>query len=113
MPTSRPLVTTLLLFVVGLYALWRGLNTLSLERLVFGVAALVIFSLVFMRTEFGLYVVIFSMLLSPEFSLAGGLAERREAAIRVEDILLIVIGVAWLAKTAVNKEVGLVVKTSL
>jgi hypothetical protein len=113
MSTSRPTVVTGVLFVVGLYGMWRGFNALSLERLVFGVAAIVLFSLVFLRTEFGLYVVIFSMLLSPEFSLAGGLAERREAAIRVEDILLFIIGVAWLAKTAVNKEVGLVVKTSL
>jgi hypothetical protein len=113
MSSSRPLVITGMLFAVGFIALWRGFAALSMERLVFGVAALVLFSLVFIRTEFGLYVVIFSMLLSPEFSFGGGLAERREAAIRVEDILLVVIGVAWLAKTAVNKEVGLVVKTSL
>jgi hypothetical protein len=113
MSDSRPLIVTGVVFAIGFLAVWRGVASLSVDRLVFGVAALALFSLVFIRTEFGLYVVIFSMLLSPEFSLAGGLAERREAAIRVEDLLLVVIGVAWLAKTAVNKEVGLVVKTPL
>src|ERR1051326_8626498 len=113
MSDSRPLIVIGVLFVVGVFALWQGFAVLSVDRLVMGIAALLLFSLVFIRTEFGLYVVIFSMLLSPEFSLAGGLAERREAAIRVEDLLLAVIGIAWLAKTAVNKEVGLVVKTSL
>src|SRR5436853_1079292 len=113
MSDSRPLIVTGVLFAVGVFALWQGFAVLSVDRLVFGIAALVLFSMVFVRTEFGLYVVIFSMLLSPEFSMSGGLAERREAAIRVEDILLGVIGIAWLAKTAVNKEVGLVVKTSL
>ena len=113
MSDSRPFLVTALLFAAGVIAVWRGFNALSLDRLLFGVAALALFSIVFVRTEFGLYVVIFSMLLSPEFSLGGGLAERREAAIRVEDILLVVIGVAWLAKTAVNKEIGLVAKTSL
>jgi O-antigen ligase len=113
MSDSRPLLVTGLFLAIGLLVLWRGFLALSLDRLIFGVAALALFGLVFVRTEFGLYVVIFSMLLSPEFSVSGGLAERREAALRVEDIILGVIGVAWLAKTAVNKEIGLVVKTSL
>ena len=113
MSDSRPLLITALAFAIGLLALWQGFSALSFDLLAFGVAALVLFSIVFIRTEFGLYVVIFSMLFSPEFALSGGLAERREAAIRVEDVLLVVIGLAWFAKTAVNKEVGLVVKTSL
>jgi O-antigen ligase len=113
MPNARPLLMTGVLLAIGLMAVWRGFSELSMDRLVVGLAALALFSLVFVRTEFGLYVVIFSMLLSPEFSFSGGLAERREAALRVEDLLLGVIGVAWLAKTAVNKEIGLVVKTPL
>jgi len=110
---SRPLVIAGVLLAIGVIFMWRGFEALSLDRLIFGVAGLVLFTLVFLRSEFGLYVVVFSMLLSPEFSLAGGLAERREAAVRVEDLLLVIIGVAWLAKTAINKEVGLVAKTPL
>ena len=76
-------------------------------------AALVLFVLAFARTEFGLYVVVFSMLLSPEITAGGGLAERRELTFRTEDFVLIVIGFTWFAKTAVNKELGVVAKTPL
>jgi hypothetical protein len=77
-------------------------------------AALILFVLSFARTEFGLYVVVFSMLLSPEITAGGGgLAERREITLRTEDFVLIVIGFSWFAKTAVNKELGLVAKTPL
>jgi hypothetical protein len=76
-------------------------------------AALVLFVLAFARTEFGLYVVVFSMLLSPEITAGGGLAERREITFRTEDFVLIVIGFSWFAKTAVNKELGLIAKTPL
>ena len=69
-------------------------------------AALVLFVLAFVRTEFGLYVVVFSMLLSPEITAGGTLAERRTVTFRTEDFVLLVIAFTWFAKTAVNKELG-------
>jgi O-Antigen ligase len=76
--------------------------------------ALAVFLIVFVKTEFGLYLVIFSMLLSPEMgSTAGGVAESRKIVIRGEDILLLIVAFSWLAKTAVNKELGLALKTPL
>jgi O-antigen ligase len=80
-----------------------------------GVAvAFAVFILVFIRTEAGLYLVLFSMLLSPEFG-AGPrrLAEGRSLSIRLEDLLLIVITFSWLAKMSVNKDIGLAIKTRL
>ena len=77
-------------------------------------AALVLFVLAFVRTEFALYLMVFSMLLSPEITTSyGGLAERRDVTLRTEDFVLLIIGFSWLAKTAVNKELGLVAKTPL
>ena len=77
-------------------------------------AALIVFLVVFVKTEFGLYLVIFSMLLSPQFGSGGGaIAEGRRIVVRSEDILLLVVAFSWLAKTAVNKELGLAVKTPL
>ena len=77
-------------------------------------AALVLFLLAFARTEFAMYIMVFSMLLSPEITAsAGGLAERRDVTLRTEDFVLLVIGFSWFAKTAVNKELGLVAKTPL
>src|SRR5438093_3100969 len=76
--------------------------------------AFAIFLVVFVRTEFGLYLVIFSMLLAPEITAgSGGLAEHRRVVIRTEDLVLIVVAFTWLAKTAVNKELGLTLKTPL
>src|SRR3989449_4524921 len=76
--------------------------------------AFAVFLVVFVRTEFGLYLVIFSMLLSPKLgSGSGELAEGRRVVIRTEDLVLIVVAFTWLAKTAVNKELGLARKTPL
>ena len=72
-----------------------------------------VFIFVFVKTEAGLYLVLFSMLLSPEFGAGGTLAEGRTVIIRLEDLLLIAISCSWFAKMAVNKEMGLVVKTPL
>jgi len=93
-------------------------QALTLTRLEYAlglVAAGAVFLLVFVRTEVGLYLALLSMLLSPEFAVGGrgALAEQREVVLRAEDLLLIVIALSWLAKTAVNKELGVVLKTPL
>src|SRR5207245_11181851 len=78
------------------------------------VIAFAVFLVVFIKTEFGLYLVIFSMLLSPKLgSGSGELDESRRVVIRTEDLLLLVVAFTWLAKTAVNKELGLARKTPL
>jgi O-antigen ligase len=87
---------------------------MPLHYMVGAAVAFAVFILVFIRTEAGLYLVLFSMLLSPEFG--GGprrLAEARTVSIRLEDILLIVIAFSWLAKMSMNKELGLAIKTRL
>jgi hypothetical protein len=88
---------------------------MPLNYLVAAGVALAVFILVFIRTEAGLYLVLFSMLLSPEFGSAGPqrLAEGRGVVIRLEDLLLVVIGFSWLAKMSMNKELGLAIKTRL
>ena len=76
---------------------------------------LVIFLLTFMKAEWGLYILIFSMLLSPEIVVGdtarGSLA--RGVTLRLEDLLLVVIGLSWLARNAVLKDIGLFLKTPL
>jgi hypothetical protein len=76
--------------------------------------AFTVFLAVFVKTELGLYLVLFSMLLSPEITAgSAGLAEGRRVTIRTEDLVLLVVAFSWLAKTAVNKELGLTLKTQL
>jgi len=82
--------------------------------------ALIILLLVFVCTfiwpEAGLYVVIFSMLLSPEI-IAGDIGGKatlgRGLTLRLEDFLLVFIGLSWFARTAIDKSTGLFLKTPL
>ena len=67
------------------------------------------------RVDWGLYILIFSMLLSPEFmagATAGG-SLGRGVTLRLEDFLLVLIGLSWLARNAVMKDLGLFLKTPL
>src|SRR6266850_4144725 len=88
---------------------------MPLHYMVAVAVAFTVFILVFIRPDAGLYMVLFSMLLSPEFGSGTSqrLAEGRSVVIRLEDVLLIVITFSWLAKMAVNKELGVVVKNRL
>ncbi len=76
--------------------------------LVFGA---IIFILTLVNTEAGLAILIFSMLLSPEIIV--GEVPGRDIVIRLDDLLLIIITFAWLAKTAINKGLALFIKTPL
>jgi hypothetical protein len=80
------------------------------------VILLLVFLCVFLWPETGLYLVIFSMLLSPEI-IAGDVAGKatlgRGFTLRLEDFLLLFIGLSWFARTALDKTAGLFRKTPL
>jgi O-antigen ligase/polysaccharide polymerase Wzy-like membrane protein len=88
---------------------------MPLHYMVATAVSFAVFILVFIRPEAGLYMVLFSMLLSPEFGAGASqkLAEGRSVVIRLEDVLLVVIAFSWLAKMAVNKDLGVAVKNRL
>lgn len=78
--------------------------------------AIVVFTIAFVKAEIALYILIFSMLLSPEILIgeAGGRAALgRGVTLRFDDFLLAFIGFGWFAKTAVYKELGLFLRTPL
>lgn len=118
--TSNLTLKQLLILIsfIGI-ALVMGLMTtrFSSNMVLFLVIGLGFFVIAFIRTELGLYMLIFSMLLSPEFSVGGAVtgeaAQRGGVTIRLDDFLLLVIGLSWFAKTAVHKELGLFLKTPL
>jgi O-antigen ligase len=73
--------------------------------------------LVFFKTEIAIYLLIGSMLLSPEIGL-GGLATTggtlgRGVTFRFDDFLLVIIAFSWLIKSALYKELGIFKKTPL
>jgi O-antigen ligase len=66
--------------------------------------------------ELALYLLIFSMLLGPEFivgELGKGTALGRGLTFRFDDVVIVIIGFAWLAKAALYKELGLFIRTPL
>lgn len=93
-----------------------GMNETVALYLVAGLAVL-IFS--FVNTDFALSVLILSMLLSPEINLGGGgnpdsaTESERNVVVRIDDLVLALITLTWLVKTAVNKELGIFVRTPL
>ncbi len=78
-------------------------------------AAFVIAIFSFLAPEYSLYLLLVSMLLSPEFSVKvlPGSAGLRGLTLRYEDLLLLIIGTAWFMKTAIRKELGLFLHTPL
>src|SRR5437667_12852965 len=83
-------------------------------RIVVGILFLVV---AFVSTRLSLYLLVFSMLLSPEF-LVGGLtggggAAGRGITLRLDDFLLVVIWVVWIAKMALVNGGAPVLRTLL
>ena len=81
------------------------------------VVGIIVFMATFMSTEAGLYLLICSMLLSPEFG-GGGMeggdtTSSRGVTLRGEDALLVLLGFAWLMRTAIHKDLGLFRPTPL
>ncbi|MBI3454365.1 MAG: O-antigen ligase family protein [Candidatus Rokubacteria bacterium] len=66
--------------------------------------------------ELALYLLLFSMLLGPQL-LVGDIGEGatlgRGLTLRLDDVLIAIVGLAWLAKSALYKELGLVFRTPL
>ena len=66
--------------------------------------------------EAALYLLILSMLLGPQVvvgELGQGATLGRGLTLRLDDILVVIVGLAWLGKTALHKEFGLVFRTPL
>ena len=108
-----PIILILFLFVAAIAGLL--ISHYPPGNLLWGSLAITIFAVSFINIEWGLYILIFSMLLSPEIIVGqteGG-ASGRGVTLRFEDFLLAVIGLSWFAKNAVHKELGLFLKTPL
>jgi O-antigen ligase len=82
---------------------------------------IVLLFLSFLHTELALHIILLSMLLSPEI-VVGGFAgvsigkpdvKGDVLVVRIEDLILTTVCLAWLARAAIFKDVGLVRKTPL
>ena len=103
-----------LVILTGFSSFLVAKASLSISLLIITIFILVVVS--FLSAEAALYLLVAAMLLSPEF-IVGELLGRgtggRGVTIRFDDILLVVIGLGWFAKTAIRKELGLFLRTPL
>jgi O-antigen ligase len=109
-----PLSIVLVLSILIAFLVSKTSSHLSFFIIIFIFIAI----LSFIKTEYAIYLLLFSMLLSPEITLGAvgsgvSLATSRQLVIRFEDVILIIIGLSWLAKTAIHKELGLILRTPL
>jgi len=114
-PTGGSFFSFLLLLAVAIFTGMLA-SQYSPPILIWAVVAVAVFTVSFVNTMLALYILIFSMLLSPEFvagGVKGGAALGRGVTLRLDDFLLIVVGFSWFLKNAVHKELGLILKTPL
>jgi O-antigen ligase len=108
--------TALVVILIGALLVGYLLTMLSAVHSFVLILLLLVTVCTFLWPEAGLYVVIFSMLLSPEIiagEIGGKAALGRGFTLRLEDFLLVFIGLSWFARTAVDKTTGLFRKTPL
>ncbi|MEW6245954.1 MAG: O-antigen ligase family protein [Nitrospirota bacterium] len=101
------------LAAVPLALLLAGTRPTTSLTLIAGAIPLLI---AFLSPLAGLYILVFSMLLGPEFlvgSLGTGATMGRGITLRFDDLLLVLVGLAWLARAAVSKEAAAFVRTPL
>lgn len=69
----------------------------------------------FASTQIALYILIFSMLLSPELVVGAtaGATLGRGVTLRIDDFILVIIGFSWLARMSIYKELGFFLRTPL
>ncbi|MDO9565578.1 MAG: O-antigen ligase family protein [Candidatus Desulfaltia sp.] len=111
--------TVLLLLIIAGMTFLGGLfiTKVSTGAAFLTIAGLIIIVASFLNAEVALYMLIISMLLSPEFIVGGlgggGTTAGRGATLRFDDILLVIIGFSWFLRTAIKKELGLFLRTPL
>ncbi len=116
-PKSRVTAIFVSLFIVGIALLVSRMLGTDETLAIYVVSGVIVFFFAFFNTDFALVVLLLSMLLSPEFAVGGaggsGQMSQRNVVIRIDDILLAIITVSWLIKSAINKELGVFIKTPL
>ncbi|MCX7982646.1 MAG: O-antigen ligase family protein [Syntrophales bacterium] len=111
---SVPIVLALIVLLALASAIVTAKISIALSAVV--VIGLIIAIFSFTNPEFGLYVLVVAMLLSPQVGLPGAEGEMvrgRGITLRVDDFLLAIIGLTWFFKTAIQKELGLFLRTPL
>ncbi len=113
--SALQLIGPLLIIVILTLTIAFFVPTMSAGKAIAVAAGIIIFMVSFASSQAALYILIFSMLLGPEMIVGptAGAALGRGITIRLDDLILMIIGFSWLARMAIYKELGLFLRTSL
>ena len=101
----------ILCIVVSAFFLGGVINKTSSNIVLGATIGITLFIICFLSAKYALYILVFSMLLSPEFG--SRTTEGGGVTIRLDDLFLVIISFGWFARTAIYKELGFVRKTPL
>jgi hypothetical protein len=104
LPIGLAIIALPVLVLIG-----KGIAASPPEYAIIVAVGLLIAVLSFFRMSVGIYILIISMLLSPEFTVAQTSA--REITVRGDDLLLLILGFTWLVQLAIRRNVA-VLKSS-
>ncbi len=113
--TTVQLILPLIILLVLALAFAYVMPKLSIIQTILFGGGIIFFIICIASTEAALYILIFSMLLSPEIIVGAteGASLGRGVTLRVDDFVILMIGFSWLAKMAINKQLGLFLRTPL
>ena len=113
--STLQLIIPLLIILLLTLTLAFFMPTMSTKKTIAVAAGIILFIASFTSSQAALYILIFSMLLGPEIVVGktAGAALGRGVTLRLDDFILVIIGLSWLARMAIYKELGLFLKTPL
>ncbi|MBW2357907.1 MAG: hypothetical protein JRF21_04190 [Deltaproteobacteria bacterium] len=106
--TIQLLLPLIILLIIAAAFAFMMPELSTLQAFLLG-GGIIFFIICLASTEAALYLLIFSMLLSPEFVVGTtkGASLGRGVTLRFDDFAILIIGFSWLAKMAINKQLGL------
>src|SRR3989304_4243073 len=118
--SGSPLPLIVLMLALSLGGGFVAVHSTASLSLGLAILLIVLFAS-FLNTELALHIILLSMLLSPEIVVGGvggvsvgkPMAKGEALGLRMEDLVLIAVALAWFARTAIFKELGLIRKTPL
>ena len=113
--STLQLIGPLLIILILTLTIAFVMPTMSAGRALAVAAGMILFMTAFASSQIALYILIFSMLLGPEIIVGttAGAALGRGVTLRIDDFVLAIIGLSWLARMAIYKELGLFLRTPL
>jgi len=113
--SALQLIGPLLIILILCLTLAFFMPRMSPVKTVAVAGGIILFIVSFASSQIALYILILSMLLGPEIVVGatGGGSLGRGATLRVDDFILVIIGISWLARMAIYKELGLFLRTPL